>query len=155
MAHILYIEDDLDSIILVKKMLNSRGYKLMWAFNGQEGLDLAMAHPGLILLDVRLPDIEGYEVARRLRSSGNSHLAYVPIIALTAHNRDGEVDRALDAGCDVYMTKPINFRELSARVEAFMHLHHTRRLQEATVNSEPNVEGYEYVNLDLLSDKLN
>ena len=135
MAHILYIEDDPSSINVVKKVLNSRGYKLMWAFNGQEGLDLAMAHPGLILLDVKLPDMDGYEVARRLRASGNSHLAYVPIIAVTGYNRDGEVDRALEAGCDVYMTKPIDLRELSARVEAFMDLHHTRRLQEVTVNA--------------------
>lgn len=120
MAHILYIEDDLGSISLVKKVLNSHGHKLMWAFNGQEGLELAMAHPGLILLDVKLPDMDGYEVARRLRTSGNCHLAYVPIIAVTGYNREGEADRALDAGCDVYMTKPYNIRELSARVEAFL-----------------------------------
>ena len=120
MAHILYIEDDLDSIVLVRKVLESRGYKVMWGFNGQEGLDLAMAHPAVILLDIRLPDMSGYEVARRLRSSGHSHLAYVPIIALTAHNERGEVDKALEAGCDVFMTKPINIRELSAHVEAFV-----------------------------------
>lgn len=120
MAHILYIEDDLGSINLVKKVLNSHGHKLIWAFNGQEGLDLAMAHPGLILLDVKLPDMDGYEVARRLRTCGNCHLAYVPIIAVTGYKRDGEADRALDAGCDVYMTKPYNIRELSARVEAFL-----------------------------------
>ena len=120
MAHVLYIEDDPDSIELVRKELESHGYKVMWGFNGQEGLDLAMAHPGVILLDLRLPDMSGYEVARRLRSSDHSHLVSVPIIALTAHGELGEVDKALEAGCDVLMTKPIDMGELCARVEAFL-----------------------------------
>lgn len=140
MAHILYIEDDLSSINLVRKVLRSRGFSFMWAFNGQEGLDLAEAHPTVILLDVKLPDMSGYEVARRLRASSNSHLAYVPIIALTAHKNPREIDNALAAGCDVYMTKPINFRELSAHVEAFMHLHNTRKRQALATQVEINFQ---------------
>jgi len=120
MAHVLYIEDDPDSIMLVKKSLESRGHKVIWGFNGKEGLDLAMAHPGLILLDIKLPDMSGYDVARQLRSSGHRHLANVPIIAITAHDSEGEADRALEAGCDVYMTKPIDMRELNKMVEAFL-----------------------------------
>ena len=74
----------------------------------------------LILLDINLPDIDGYEVARRLRTSSKSELAYMPIIAVTANALKGDAEKALEAGCDVYMSKPINIRELWARVEAFV-----------------------------------
>jgi two-component system, cell cycle response regulator DivK len=74
----------------------------------------------LILLDINLPDIDGYEVARRLRSSGKRVLATTPIIAVTANALKGDAEKALNAGCDVYMSKPINIRELWARVEAFV-----------------------------------
>ena len=74
----------------------------------------------LILLDINLPDIDGYEVARRLRKSSKSGLAYIPIIAVTANALKGDAERALEAGCDVYMSKPINIRELWARVEAYV-----------------------------------
>lgn len=120
MAHILYIEDDPDSIMFVKKSLESRGHKVIWGFNGKEGLDLAMAHPGLILLDIKLPDMSGYDVARQLRSSGHPHLANVPIIAITTHDSKAEADRALEAGCDVLMTKPIDIRELNKHVEVLL-----------------------------------
>jgi CheY-like chemotaxis protein len=74
----------------------------------------------LILLDINLPDIDGYEVARRLRKSSKSSLLHIPIIAITANALKGDAEKALDAGCDVYMSKPINIRELWARVEAFV-----------------------------------
>jgi two-component system cell cycle response regulator DivK len=72
------------------------------------------------LLDINLPDIDGYEVARRLRASEKPALAYIPIIAITANALKGDAEKALSAGCDVYMSKPINIRELWARVEAFV-----------------------------------
>jgi CheY-like chemotaxis protein len=74
----------------------------------------------LVLLDINLPDIDGYEVARRLRSSGKPELTYVPIIAITANALKGDAEKALEAGCDVYMSKPINIRELWARVEGLV-----------------------------------
>ncbi len=74
----------------------------------------------LILLDINLPDIDGYEVARRLRNSTKAALLRTPIIAITANALKGDAEKALDAGCDVYMSKPINIRELWARVEAFV-----------------------------------
>ncbi len=74
----------------------------------------------LILLDINLPDIDGHEVARRLRSSRKRELAYIPIIAITANALKGDAEKALEAGCDVYMAKPINIRELWARVEAYV-----------------------------------
>jgi len=119
--NILYIEDNPDNMLLVKRVLQSHGYTLLEAKNGTEGLSVAEEQDvDLILLDINLPDIDGYEVARRLRTSGKHQLAYTPIIAITANALKGDAEKALDAGCDVYMSKPINIRELWARVEAYV-----------------------------------
>ena len=119
--NILYIEDNPDNMMLVKRALESRGYRLLEAFTGVAGVDYAEGNDiDLILLDINLPDIDGYEVARRLRTSKKYNLAYVPIIAVTANALKGDAEKALSAGCDVYMSKPINIRELWARVEAFV-----------------------------------
>jgi two-component system cell cycle response regulator DivK len=122
MAHkILYVEDNVDNMILVRRALEARGYEFIWAQNGSSGVELAETNmPDVILLDINLPDIDGYEVARRLRNSGKSSLVYVPIIAVTANALRGDAEKALAAGCDVYMSKPINIRELWARVEGFL-----------------------------------
>jgi two-component system, cell cycle response regulator DivK len=118
---VLYIEDNPDNTTLVRRALEARGYKLIDAANGLKGVSLAEAEDvQLILLDINLPDIDGYEVARRLRASAKRGLASVPIIAVTANALKGDAQRALEAGCDVYMSKPINIRELWARVEAFI-----------------------------------
>jgi two-component system, cell cycle response regulator DivK len=122
MAHqILYVEDNPDNMRLVHKALTARGYDVAGAVNGTEGLSMAEElKPEIILLDINLPDIDGYEVARRLRKSDVANLRYVPIIAITANALKGDAEKALAAGCDVYMAKPINVRELWARVEAFL-----------------------------------
>ena len=119
--NILYIEDNPDNMMLVKRALESRGYKLLQAMNGLEGVSTAEKEEvDLILLDINLPDIDGYEVARRIRGNAKKSLSYVPIIAITANALKGDAEKALSAGCDVYMSKPINIRELWARVEAFV-----------------------------------
>ena len=119
--NILYIEDNPDNMRLVQRALESRGYRLLQAKNGLVGVQMAESEPvDLILLDINLPDIDGYEVARRLRASSKRELASTPIIAVTANALKGDAEKALDAGCDVYMSKPINIRELWARVEAFV-----------------------------------
>lgn len=122
MGHnILCIEDNPDNMTLLKRALESRGYVMFPAMNGLDGVAIAEKEDiDLILLDINLPDIDGYEVARRLRSSSNRSLASIPIIAVTANALKGDAERALEAGCDVYMSKPINIRELWARVEAFI-----------------------------------
>src|SRR5690349_16041660 len=122
MTHnILYIEDNPDNMILVQRALEARGYRLLKAVKGLDGVSTAESEQiGLILLDINLPDIDRYEVARRLRSSTKRELSRVPIIAVTANALKGDAEKALDAGCDVYMSKPINIRELWARVEAFV-----------------------------------
>ncbi len=119
--NILYIEDNPDNMLLVRRVLQSRGYNVLEARNGMEGLSIAeVREVDLILLDINLPDIDGYEVARRLRTNGKPKLAYTPIIAITANALKGDAEKALAAGCDVYMSKPINIRELWARVEAYV-----------------------------------
>lgn len=119
--NILYIEDNPDNMRLVQRALESRGYRLLQAKNGLDGVRVAETEQvDLILLDINLPDIDGYEVARRLRASDKRVLSSTPIIAVTANALKGDAERALNAGCDVYMSKPINIRELWARVEAFV-----------------------------------
>jgi len=119
--NILYIEDNPDNTMLVRRALEARGYKLLNSTTGIKGVQLAETEDiSLILLDINLPDIDGYEVARRLRASPKRSLASVPIIAVTANALKGDAEKALNAGCDVYMSKPINIRELWARVEAFV-----------------------------------
>jgi len=119
--NVLYIEDNPDNMMLVQRALEARGYRLLKAMKGLDGVATAESEEvDLILLDINLPDIDGYEVARRLRSSDKHSLASTPIIAITANALKGDAEKALEAGCDVYMSKPINIRELWARVEAFV-----------------------------------
>lgn len=119
--NVLYIEDNPDNMMLVQRALEARGYRLLKAVNGLSGVEVAEREAvDLILLDINLPDIDGYEVARRLRKSPKSTLLHIPIIAITANALKGDAEKALEAGCDVYMSKPINIRELWARVEAFV-----------------------------------
>lgn len=122
MGHnILCIEDNPDNMVLLKRVLESRGYSLVEARNGLDGLAKAEQEEiDLVLLDINLPDIDGYEVARRLRSHSKPHLAAVPIIAITANALKGDAEKALNAGCNLYMSKPINLQELWTRVETFM-----------------------------------
>lgn len=115
---VLYIEDNPDNKLLIQRALEARGYRFIWASNGSQGLELALLEkPDAILLDINLPDLDGYEVARQLRGSGTSMLKHVPIIAITANALKGDAEKTLAAGCDVYMSKPINIRELWARLE--------------------------------------
>jgi CheY-like chemotaxis protein len=119
--NVLYVEDNPDNMMLVQRALEARGYRLLKAANGLSGVEVAEREDvDLILLDINLPDIDGYEVARRLRRSAKSSLLHIPIIAITANALKGDAEKALEAGCDVYMSKPINIRELWARVEAFV-----------------------------------
>jgi CheY-like chemotaxis protein len=118
---ILYVEDNPDNRQLVKRALEARGYQFIGAVNGLEGLTMAENYqPEVILLDINLPDIDGYEVARRIRMMDSNYAVNVPIIAVTANALKGDAEKALASGCNVYMSKPINIRELWARVETFL-----------------------------------
>ena len=119
MAKVLYIEDNPDNMMLVKRAITALGHNFLWANCGRSGLQMTQGErPDLILLDINLPDIDGYEVAQRIRI--DYHEQYVPIIAITANALRGDADKALSAGCDVHMSKPVNIRELWARVIAFL-----------------------------------
>lgn len=120
---ILYIEDNPDNMMLVKRVVESRGYQLVGAKTGLSGIATAESQDiDLILVDINLPDIDGYEIMHRLRSSQKQVLAHIPIIAITANALKGDAERALAAGCNVYMSKPINIHELLARVSVLVPL---------------------------------
>jgi signal transduction histidine kinase len=116
---ILYIEDNPDNQRLVQRVLNARGYRVVLAEDGRQGLTIARAEqPALILVDLLLPGLSGYETTTRLRSL--PHLAQVPIIALTADTMPGSRERALIAGCDGFLAKPIDTRLLPLQIAEFI-----------------------------------
>jgi two-component system cell cycle response regulator DivK len=107
---------------LVKRILESQSYTLVEAQTGFQGIFMAENQDiDAILLDVNLPDIDGYEVARRLRTSAKASLAKIPIVAVTANAMKGDAQKALDAGCDFYLSKPINIQELMERVKNLVY----------------------------------
>ena len=125
--NILYIEDNPDNMTLVRRVMEAAGYTMLQAKTGLEGIAMAeKENVDLILLDINLPDVDGYEIARRMRHSTKRRLAHIPIIAITANALKGDAESALAAGCDVYMSKPINIHELRARVEGFLSLPETK-----------------------------
>lgn len=120
MGRILYIEDNVQNMRLVRKILNHAGYEVLEADSGMLGLMIAeRENPDLILMDVNLPDIDGLEATARLRE--NPSIAHIPVIALTANAMVGDRERALDAGCDGYLPKPVGRAELIQTVENFLN----------------------------------
>ena len=118
-ARILYIEDNAENRILVKRVLEAESYAVLEADNGIDGLRVAQEEaPDLILIDINLPEIDGYEVTTRLRQM--EALSNVPIVALTANVLKGDRERSLDAGCDGYIQKPIDVDLLPAQIAAFL-----------------------------------
>lgn len=116
--NILYIEDHPDNMTLVRRVLRSERYNLIEARTGFQGIHIAENQAvDVILLDINLPDIDGYEVALRLRNSEKANLSRVPIIAVTANAMKGDAIKAFGAGCDYYISKPINIDELLKRVD--------------------------------------
>jgi two-component system cell cycle response regulator DivK len=110
-------------MMLIRRVLQSEDYNLIEARSGLQGLTLAETQDiDLILLDINLPDIDGYEVACRLRTSAKSSLARTPIIAVTANAMKGDAQKILAVGCDAYMSKPINIQELTDQIESFVSI---------------------------------
>jgi CheY-like chemotaxis protein len=116
---ILLIEDNELNRDMLRRRLERRGYAVAEAVDGLAGLAAAKAScPDLVLMDLRLPDVDGREVTRRLRSDPLT--AKVPVIALTAHAMEGDRDAALEAGCDDYDTKPVDLARLVGKIEALL-----------------------------------
>ena len=114
----LVVEDNFDNLQLIRFLLEQAGYTVLEAHNGLEGIAAAQReNPDLILLDLSMPEKDGWSMAREVKS--DPRLAAIPVVAVTAHALPGDRKKALDAGCDDYLSKPLNvsaFRETIARV---------------------------------------
>ena len=116
---ILVVEDNEDNRCIVRDLLTSVGYRIAEARTGEDGLAFAhVERPDLILMDIDLPGIDGYEAARRVRS--DPALRTIPIIAVTSYALSGDDGKAYAAGCDAYMAKPFSPRALLAQVQVFV-----------------------------------
>ncbi len=116
---ILYIEDNVSNRELVKRVLQVEGYEVMEAPDGLTGLELAQRHtPDLILMDINLPEMDGYAVTAALREVGS--LDTTPIVALTANVMRGDREKSLNAGCDGYIRKPIDIDDLPVQVAHYL-----------------------------------
>jgi CheY-like chemotaxis protein len=119
MTRILYVEDNEDNVYMLRHRLERKGIEVIVASDGEQGIAAAQRErPDLILMDLSLPVIDGWEAARRLKSSPDTRA--IPIIALSAHAMTGDRERALAAGCDDYDTKPVDLRGLMAKIEALL-----------------------------------
>ena len=108
---ILIVEDDPRNMRLITMTLGAMGYELVEASDGEKALDMAMRQrPDLIIMDIQLPKVNGLEVTRKLRQT--LAVNHIPIIAIAAYAMKGDKEKAIDAGCDTYLPKPINTREL-------------------------------------------
>jgi two-component system cell cycle response regulator DivK len=118
-GHILVIEDNEQNLYLVRFILEKNGYTVSAALDGKTGIEMAdRLRPDLILLDIQLPVMDGYAVARHLRA--NAALAAIPVVAVTSHAMVGDRDKAMAVGCNGYIEKPINPETFLSEVE--MHL---------------------------------
>ena len=125
-ARILVVDDHPDNVEIINARLSSRGFTIETASNGEEALARVQANPPhLILLDVMMPLMDGYEVSRRIKNDDT--LPYIPIILVTARDSTQDKVEGLDAGADDYLTKPVNFPELEARVRSMLRI---KRLQD-------------------------
>jgi two-component system cell cycle response regulator DivK len=116
---ILIVDDNQDSRELLTKLLINKGYKTVEAVDGEEAIDKAVSiSPDMILIDQSLPKIKGYEVTKRLKEM--ERFRSIPIVALTAHAMRGEKDKALKAGCDGYIAKPIDIRTLPTVIQEYL-----------------------------------
>jgi two-component system, cell cycle response regulator DivK len=119
MTRVLYVEDNPQNMRLVRKILKHAGYEVLEAEDGNSGLETAInEHPDLILMDINLPDIDGLEVTARLKD--NAGTSAIPIIALTANAMVGDREKALEAGCDGYLPKPISRQDLLSTVKEYI-----------------------------------
>ena len=119
MARLLLVEDNEMNRDMLSRRLQRKGYSVLIAHDGEQGLSLACSEiPDLILMDISLPFMDGCEVTRRLKA--NARTRHIPVIALTAHALLTDRAKAFDAGCDDYDTKPIEFGRLNEKIERLL-----------------------------------
>lgn len=116
---ILVVEDNRDNMVLIVDVLQSLDYHVLEAIDGEQGVALARQEkPDIILMDLSLPKLDGWTAASVIKSEPS--LQHIPIIALTAHAMVGDRERALEAGCDDYLTKPIKLQELVSKLNSYI-----------------------------------
>lgn len=119
MAKILLVEDNEMNRDMLSRRLKKKGYDVVMALDGQRGVEMASEEsPDIILLDMSLPVMDGWDAAKVLKASEET--SSIPIIALTAHAMAGDRDKALNAGCDDYDTKPVDLKRLLAKIEGWL-----------------------------------
>ena len=119
MIKILYVEDNDDNIFMLSNRLRRKGYEVIVAKDGAQGIEMTRREdPTLVLMDLGLPVLDGWEAIRRLKQSPDTR--DVPIIALSAHAMAADRDRAFDAGCDDFDTKPVDMPRLLRKIEALL-----------------------------------
>lgn len=119
MPKLLLVEDNEMNRDMLSRRLIKKGFEVVMAVDGKQGLDMATSEtPELILLDMSLPVMDGWEVAGHLKADDN--LKAIPVIALTAHAMSGDREKALEAGCDEYDTKPVEFKRLLEKINTML-----------------------------------
>lgn len=119
MAKILLVEDNEMNRDMLSRRLQRRGYEVVMALDGRQGVQMALSErPDLILIDMNLPVLDGWEASRQIKAAAETRT--IPLIALTAHAMSGDREKALAVGCDDYDTKPIDLERLLAKVEALL-----------------------------------
>lgn len=119
MSTILYVEDNDDNVYVMQARLTRAGFTLVVAPDGERGVAMAATEaPDLILMDLGLPGIDGWEATRRLKAAAETK--HIPVIALSAHAMAGDREKALAAGCDDYDTKPVEFPRLLQKMQALL-----------------------------------
>jgi two-component system cell cycle response regulator DivK len=119
-ATVLYVEDNLENRMLIRRVLEAEGFRVILASGAAEALQvLQHEKPQLIMIDVSMPEVDGYTLTRQIK--GLAGFERVPIIALTANVMRGEKERALQAGCDGYIPKPVDIDMLTQQIESFLH----------------------------------
>ena len=117
MPRILIVDDNEDNRDVLARRLKRKGFEVTMAAGGQEGIDKAAEDkPDLILMDMNMPELDGWEATTKIRAGGIS----VPVVALTAHAMDGDRERAIEAGCSDYHTKPIEMNKLLELIEGLL-----------------------------------
>jgi CheY-like chemotaxis protein len=125
MPRILLVEDNEMNRDMLSRRLQRKGYEVLIAVDGEAGVQMAASErPDLILMDMSLPSVDGWEATRRIK--GLPETASIPIIALTAHVMTGDRDKAIEAGCDDYDSKPIDFERLLGKIQALLGKQGTR-----------------------------
>jgi two-component system cell cycle response regulator DivK len=119
MAKILLVEDNEMNRDMLSRRLLKKGFEVVMALDGEQAIEMARSEaPDLILMDISLPGVDGWEATRRLKAMAETRA--IPIIALTAHAMAGDREKCLEAGCDDYDTKPVEFPRLLGKIEGFL-----------------------------------